>query len=107
MLRFHRCDMKQRKVMWSAQVSQQDNERDWKRSEVLSGPGQVSGSLGFFATRVLDRQPKATWDKLSESYQRIKFIMVSFLMFLSKNLPFPSGNLERHSGNQESVTELV
>lgn len=28
-------------------------------------------------------------------------------MFLSKNLQFPSGNLEGISGNQESVTELV
>lgn len=28
-------------------------------------------------------------------------------MFLSKNLQFPSGNLEGLSGNQESVTELV
>lgn len=76
MLRFHRCGLKQRKVMWSAQVSQQGNERDWK-SEVLSGPGQVSRSVGLFATSVLDRQTKATWDKLSEVYQRIKFIMLS------------------------------
>lgn len=53
---------------------------------------EVSGSLGFFATIVLVGQPW-TWHKLSEAYQRIKFIMLSLLVL--ENLQFLSGNLER------------
>lgn len=56
MLRPPRCGLKQRKVMVSAQASPQGDGRDWERSDVLSGPDQVSGSGGFFATRILDRQ---------------------------------------------------